>query len=213
MTIDVRIADAKRGFNATVVHPEAALKAGDVEEHALCVNISGISNSDTFSVPVSTGVGGTPYEVYFLNSGSSALNVNGSVTPVTFSVAPHPTRDFLISEISFVAYDGGIKSQNFLGTGSALTNGVLIEGKATNVNILGNVIKRTAQLVEFSTLHFWNIFSDASADTLKVSNNTPFVLKRQGFYGASGDDYLRIKIRDNITAVDYFVCYVRGVLR
>ena len=50
---------------------------------------------------------------YAADSTNIDMNVNGSTTPVTFEVLPHPTLDRVINSLVFEALDSGIKIDKF----------------------------------------------------------------------------------------------------
>jgi hypothetical protein len=57
-------------------------------------------------------------------SGSINLNVDGSVTPVIFRIAPAPGQILFLSRIIFFLEDAGSIDSGGFGNGAALTNGL-----------------------------------------------------------------------------------------
>jgi hypothetical protein len=66
---------------------------------------------------------GDGLDVFLTNSNSSAQNVDGSVTPVVFEVAPDPNWAYMITHVLFYFSGNGITTQNYCGR-VALPNGV-----------------------------------------------------------------------------------------
>jgi hypothetical protein len=139
-------------------------------------------------------------------SGSSDLRVNGSVTPVDFLIMPTTTQVF-IEHLIFNAQANGVQFGKFLGQNTALTNGVLVTIKSDNVVTNFPIIK--------STEDFKNKWAALSGDgaNFKVdlqagrdemlailSLPNPFLMRESGAFGAGNDDYIRIRIQDNLSA-------------
>lgn len=217
MSIDTRIVDANTGKATTVLHPAAALNApGAPEIHAACVNIAGMSFTDSFSIPVVAGVFGTPVNYNLTEQGGSSIemNVNGSSTPVVFEILPDSIQDFYVGSIYVYAQDGAIKMSNYLGSNGTLTNGLLIEVKSNNIMTTYNVIQSTAEFMAWSTEEKFLRLGDAGGDAIKAIRTDGFVLKKSGTYGsADKDDYIRVTVQDDLTTVSQHRGGVTGTLR
>jgi len=139
-----------------------------------------------------------------LNGASSDLRVNGAITPVEFNIIADLTRDKLVDFCIIYFLDGGIKTVNWLGENSPLTNGVLVSIQSDGQMFSFESFKRTIDLdVFFSTDNFNLVFSsggDYVSGRFKPA--TPFVLK------AGSSDYVRVTIRDNLNTITQgeFIC-------
>ena len=65
-----------------------------------------------------------PFRSYFESTGSNDMSVNGSSSPVEFSILASEEFDIYIKSISLVIGDGGSPALNKFGALSALSNGV-----------------------------------------------------------------------------------------
>lgn len=214
MSIDVRIASAIDGKTATVVHPDIQPEGKNEKVHALAVNISGMDLTDQWALPVVQGTFGTPYEAFLEDAGSHDMTVNGSVTPVVFSASANVDSDIVISEFFIYGRDGSIKFSNWLGTSSALTNGLLIEAKSNNIAFSFPVVFTTGDLMAFSSSNSFSFYADTSSDVLKAVREDTFTLKKSGTFGpVANDDFFRVTVRDNLTQPDETYAGIRGVLR
>ena len=73
--------------------------------------------------PIDEKVESLPFRTYFENNSSNDLRVNGSTTPVEFSIDADADYDYFIKAISVKLADAGATFNEF-GNLSALTNGV-----------------------------------------------------------------------------------------
>lgn len=142
----------------------------------------------------------------FLNNDSPDMLVNGSLsTPVEFTFPMVTSIDKFIREVRFFGAGNGIGFTKFLSKNSDLSNGIEVEIKTNNDIITLPLIKTTED--------FQNKFAFGSGDNFQLTlasgadvflavfiSDNPFPLKAIGTFGAGNDDYIKIKIRDNITA-------------
>lgn len=171
----------------------------------------------TGSVSVYAASLGSLYIVNALNAGSANLRVNGSVTPVVFTVPPDSTRSFFITELRFYGGGNGIKFEQFLAQNVVLTKGLLINIKENDVMTTMPLLKTTEDIK--------NKFSFGGADNFSIdiqSGGDQFVasfipqgaieLKPVGTFVT--DDYIKITVQDNLTSVaSEFEFIVIGYLR
>ena len=151
------------------------------------------------------------------NAGSSAMNVNGSVTPVTFSIPAQATQLF-IEDMIFDGQGNGIKFGNFLSQNTALTNGVLVTIKSDNIVTTFPLIKSTEAFKnKWAALSGdganFRIDVQAGKDEMLAILNfpNPFILRETGAFGAGNDDYVRVLIQDNLSSsVSRFNFRVKG---
>jgi len=142
---------------------------------------------------------------YAANGLNIDMAVNGSVTPVTFEILPHPTDDKVIGSMVFEAFDGGIKIDTFLGQNDGLLNGITIEVKSEDQVFQFRPIKNTQEfdsLFSFGSGRSYELIFASGNDSLvaRFGSATPFVLKPVGTYAT--DDYIRVTINDNITNIN-----------
>lgn len=141
-----------------------------------------------------------------LNGSSSNLAVNGSGSTVTFNVLAESgggAADIVIQELKFVAFDGDIDYEDFLGLNNPLTNGVLISITSEGSTFSFPAIKSTADFSAHFTYgpgaDFGVTFTSPSDFMVaKFSPSNPFILKKDT------TDKIQILIRDNLTTVNYF---------
>lgn len=131
------------------------------------------------------------------------LLVNGSVTPVEFTISADPTEVKFITKVAFGGRGNGIKFGQFLSkAGSGLTNGILVSYKSNDFMAQREPIKTTG---DFLDLHAedpdnFSIYVQAGGDKFiaVLEFPSPLELRPQGEFGT--DDYLTISIRDDITS-------------
>jgi hypothetical protein len=147
------------------------------------------------------------------NGSSSNMAVNGSVTPQVFLYNPPSNADVDVASLCLIA-----ETSNAIALGNkfidttigTLANGLLIEGKADNVEFLLQTCKRTRDLVEI-----------AAPGGLDIITGTPNLfhchlwlpsslrLVKQGIYPS--DDYLRVTVRDDLRAITFMELFFQGV--
>lgn len=144
-------------------------------------------------------------------SGSSSLLVNGSVTPVVFTVPAQSTQIF-IEDMFFHGQGNGIQFGKFLSQNQPLAagTGVLVSIKSDNI------ITTFPELT--STEDFKNKWAALSGDganfRIDVQSgrdeilailrfNNPFLLRETGAFGVGNDDYIRVTIRANLSSNIY----------
>lgn len=142
-------------------------------------------------------------------TGSENLLVNGSVTPQLFTIPAQAETDVFIQTMIFRAQGNGIKINQFFAKSGAggLTNGVVVTIKSDDVVTTFLPLRTTADFKNrwaalSGTLATWEQALEAGADEVTAILNfqNPFVIKAQGTHGAGNDDYIEVKIQDNITA-------------
>jgi hypothetical protein len=153
------------------------------------------------SVPESLG------NMFFLKASSGAvtnMNVNGSVTNVNFRVSADATNDLVVDELRFGGWDVGIDLDGFMASAAALTNGILITIKSEDVTFTFIPIKRTVHFNDNFAFgpggNFFIFFDSPDYLTAAFGPRSPFIIKKAGTYGTN--DYIEVRIRDNLTSVD-----------
>lgn len=140
------------------------------------------------------------------NGASSDLRVNGSVTPVVFSI-PAQTTQIFVEAMWFHGQGNGIQFGRFLSQNSPITNGVNVTIKSDNIITVFENLKTTEDFknkwAAYSTdLSGWDLSPQAGRDELCAMFRfpNPFILKETGAFGAGNDDYIKVTINDNLTA-------------
>lgn len=139
------------------------------------------------------------------NGGSEAMTVNGSVTPVDFTIPASAVTDLFIEDLIFDGQANGIKFGQFLAQNSSLTNGVEVTIKSDDVTTVFPIIKSTEDFKNkwaalSGTGDTFRIDVQAGRDEMLaiIAFNNPFLLRVAGSF--STDDFIRVRIRDNLTA-------------
>jgi hypothetical protein len=139
-----------------------------------------------------------------LNAGSADMRVNGSVTPKLFTIGAGATQLF-IEHMYFYAQGNGIQFGRFISQNSPITNGIEVTIKSDNIITTFPLLR--------STEDFKNEWAALSGDganfridvqsgkdellaILRLPN--PFLIRETGAFGAGNDDYIQVKIQDNL---------------
>lgn len=152
----------------------------------------------TFSAPVAIS------DYFFQkaeNGGSSSLTVNGSTTPVTFTINADSSEDIFLQELRFTGDDGGIQIDNFMGLNSPLSNGINVVVTSSGNTFEFFPIKATS---DFQAHFSWgngkdfNSYAGSGNDfvTASFSPLNPIRLV------AGTADKAEVTINDNLTQVD-----------
>lgn len=138
------------------------------------------------------------------NGGSSDLTVDGSVTPVEFTIPADATEDKVVSALAFRAVASGITIDKFLSLNNPLTNGILIEVKSDDTIFQFEPIL-TTQDFDFEFAYgpgrSFDIIFASGNDSLvaRFGPQNPFTIRSQGTFAS--DDYIKVIIRDNLSAI------------
>ena len=147
----------------------------------------------------------------FENAGSTDFNVNGSGTPVEFTI-PLSNDDRAINSISLYGRDAGIKFGQFLAINQPLTNGVLIEIKSEDSVYQSSPIIITDDFrnkFAISPSDFAiDVFSNEDVFSVAFISPAPFIIRNQNTF--TTPDYVKVIIRDNLNNINYFSGSVFG---
>jgi hypothetical protein len=137
-------------------------------------------------------------KVYLLNGASEAMNVNGSVTPVTFAFAPPANEIWALEGLMLLITDNANFGAGQLGA-VAVTNGLVFEIQTKGVaqqlfNLLTNEELYTLMDTNFSQTQT-GLFGSNRLHSSKVHFDHRITLN-----GALGD-YIRVRVRDNLTGL------------
>ncbi len=132
----------------------------------------------------------------------SDLRVDGSVTPVDYTIDASATKERFFTALRFEALGNGIQFTKFLSQNSALTNGVLVTIRSNNSEVTFPAIQSTEDFASFfsrgpSDFDFFDVSgTDYFRSTLTFA--APFQLFKQGTFAA--DDFIKITIQDDLTS-------------
>lgn len=187
------------GFNTIVRRNKTTSLRRDSEDPR--IGILGISGS----VEVTPGALGDLFIKNALNGGSSSLLVNGSGTPVDFTINAATDEDIFIQEMRFYGGGNGIKFGQFLSKNTKLTNGIEVTIQSDNESITLPLIKSTEDFKNkfafgSAAAGQFSVDVQAGADQFLASFSfaTPFPLRAVGSF--TTDDFIRVRIRDDLTS-------------
>jgi hypothetical protein len=154
---------------------------------------------------------------YLVNGISPDMNVNGSVTNVTFNIVSIPGFTQWINGIRIFLEDASleINTADFrrfgtaTGGGTPLTNGILIQTvqSGETVDISNEPIRFLGDFLKYAD-SFTNLINSVSSTEdyihFDINFDKPVVLT------SGGSDSLKITIRDNLTSINTFRCIARG---
>ena len=145
------------------------------------------------------------FEQFKDGNGLEEMNINGSITPVDFTIGADATKDKYITHIDLytvVNEDVALSVNKFLNI-NVLTNGIALNFKTSdNVHIPMPNIKRTEHLLSHfahGNEYIWE--EEANFTFIKVSmdlSSHPIVIKSQA-EGYVTDDYLKATIQDDLS--------------
>ena len=149
-------------------------------------------------------------------TGSAAQNVDGSVTPVEFSISASPEKTkwvvgfrLIIEGASLTFASNDFRRYGAAATAPGLTNGVLIqtEQQGAVVNISAEPINILGDYLDYAQ-GFTNFTNAISAGVDYV--NLDFQLSRPVVLPPGSIDAVKIIIQDDLTAIDKQVAVARG---
>lgn len=144
------------------------------------------------------------FYVKFKKNGSSMLNVNGSVTPVEFTLEDLLVDNFLLTRVDYLIAQDAIVDVKKFGNINALTNGLLFEIDGQQV------FKNNADIMLFA--------SDSTLDSVKITGTTASIINGNwsplAVYGHAiicKKSDLKIIIRDDLTLIPHIEFGVSGI--
>jgi len=145
------------------------------------------------------------YVAESMNAGSPNMTVNGSVTPVNFTVPASSTTDVFIEHLIFDAQGSNIQFGKFISQNTAITNGLQITIKSDDVTTTLPLLKATEDFKnKFAALsgsgdNFQIDKQSGSDEILAIfSFPNPFVLRVQGSF--TTNDYIEVRVQDNLSS-------------
>lgn len=149
---------------------------------------------------------------YVKNAGSSAMNVNGSVTAQNFDYSPASSTTVYVDAIGLVISDPGTPDFVDFGSITALTNGLQLKVRTNGTEYTFCNLQNNTDI----SLHFGGSYAYVPGlGQLGWLNETDFFLGFMTFRNAltlknSTSDYIRFTVRDNLTAVDRLQALVKA---
>lgn len=146
-------------------------------------------------------------------SGSNNLNVNGSVTPVTYSLDIAGLEGVACLKVNgYLEIGGNIKSYADFMSIPALTNGLVFEVQSQGVTYTSAAIRNNRDIVRFFNRDF--AYKKRNTDS-SFGNNNAFIGTRQIqpssiVLSNRTNDFFRITVRDDLSALTYFSIEVEG---
>jgi len=141
------------------------------------------------------------------NAGSRDMNVNGSVTPVSFTAGPGSGKRWYIARLLVTLEDSSINHTKFGGQ-AALTNGIdfKVTESGTERDVIPHRIKKNGQWRHFS---YDSAIESASTDIMTIrwtfaNGLTAFKLNN------ADSDNLKIIVNDDLTSISTFVAVIQG---
>jgi hypothetical protein len=189
-------ADVFEPHNTLVSRTKETSLAQDPDNpHTL--GILGISGS----VQVSAGAIADIFQQNALNGGSADLRVDGSVTPVDFTIDCDTEDDIFIEELRFHANCNGLKRSTFLCLNQALSNGVYLEIRSDEQTTAWPAFRSTSDFADLfarGTGQNWIYEDVAGTDGIRatLTLNNPFPIRVCGTY--TTDDYVLVRVQDDI---------------
>lgn len=188
------------GYDTVNNHNKEVSLARDPDNPNL--GILGISGT----VTTTPGEISKQYIEIFENGGGTSMRVNGSVTPIEFTIPVAIDEDIFVESIRIYGGGNGIKFNQFLSKsgGGGLANGMTIEIKSDDemTNLLP--MKTTEDFK--NKFAFPSVGSDFRIDiqsgldqfAAEWRPDVPFPLRKQGEFAT--DDYVKVIINDNLTS-------------
>ena len=136
------------------------------------------------------------------NGGSADATVDGSTTPVIFSLGPPAGQKWYVLEFGVVIQDGGNNNPDRYGALSELTNGTTFNQYVNSVTYLFKNLKNNLDIVGSFGDHGFRGTSNAFLNsnnfyTGKVELRQPVTLD-----GDLGDE-IRVVVNDNLTGLEF----------
>lgn len=205
MSIKVGIRDSGTDLEAKVHY------SGENKEPSLWTHISGVGQKTTLPTFLAPLSGAELFDTFLLNAESEQMAVNGSVTPVNFRIEADATKDIVVTSLIFSGQDGSVKYSNWFSSNSPLTTGVILSFKSDDITTTFPAMKTTTRLIAFSSGSVES--ASITGESIVVSFrkfDPPIIIRASGSHVSGQNDYIQVKISDNLTFMEDFTCTVRG---
>lgn len=141
---------------------------------------------------------------WLLNGSSSAMNVDGSSSNVSFTFTPSSGEAWYLTDLFFLIFDPSSMNVNEFGSANALTNGIDLLIKSSGTEYLYSNLKNNTDInLAFNT-----------TTTIDSGASTGFYNDGEWYSGSkrfdvpirlanSTGDYINFKVKDNLTSIEY----------
>lgn len=156
-------------------------------------------------------------QFFTTSGGSKEMDVDGSVTPVDFSIASVAAKTLWVERVRFIlngnSFELDTNDAKRFGAatagGGSLTNGIrfFIEQEGVTTEIFAEPVKQTIDFLNYSD-GFTNLKNSISAQSDFLSFN--FDLEKPVVLPPGSLAKLTVRVADNLTAIDLFRCIARG---
>jgi hypothetical protein len=195
----------------TGVVPDSVINAG----YSQAQNDADKSDFETnFKPYANRPIGAVPSKIIansIKSGGSANLAVDGSVTPVVFEYNPPADYDIEVTALSLLFEDTtafAFGSKFIINTLSTLTNGLLLEVRASDAAVTWQNMKRTRDIIEICD-DFDIITGTPGFMRAKIHLPKSLILSRSGTYAS--EEYLRVTVRDDLSSLDFAEAHFQGV--
>ena len=144
----------------------------------------------------------------FENGGSADMNVNGSVTPVVFSVSPPAGEVWRIASWSLYVQDGGTFDAEKWGNGITMTNGLvpMVNYGGTSYDLLDFPLINSGDLSSVSD--GINHYAFGAGDEI-ITAEWSFVANGQ-YLRLTENDAIQIVVNDDLTGLTKQYSLIKG---
>ncbi len=171
--------------------------------------------------PLRNGFGAV--KLFTKAGGSPEMNVNGSVTPQTFSVVPDVGTRYTVTGIgislvsSMPINTNQIPDNQIPGVG-ALTNGILSTTQVNNVFTFSGLFKTHAELLSYPTAtfhgpYFYNVTGPGAHTRVHLKYDVSFDVYRGSplILDSRTNDQLSFIVQDDLTSLFFFRILTNGI--
>lgn len=168
-------------------------------------------------MPMRTIVDHTPYKLWGqpLKNGSSAdMAVNGSSTPVEFSIVNTGDDDYELISMCLIAEFLGelaIGPKFLMGSINTLTNGLLIQAKLNDEVFTYGNFKSTHDILEVSQPQGGLNIIAGTNTLIQIFFLVPEHTQARAHGTFATDDYVKATVRDDLRNIWFMECYLQGV--
>ena len=144
---------------------------------------------------------------FLVNGTSRKMNIDGSITPVEFSIEPPSGKIWYLHSITVVIEDIGMNFNKYGGI-SELTNGVkfLIKQNGGIETEIANIVRNGDYYTFVNELIFDSSTSDILVGKVLIKQNTGTTMKLIG----SNSEYIKAVVNDNLTGLNVHYVLIRG---
>ena len=147
--------------------------------------------------PKDENVTATPFRSYFLNAGSNDMRVDGSTTPVKFSVTADALKDTYVKSVFVSIVDAGATLAEF-GNLSALTNGLDFTWESADLGTV-TIADQIKTNYDFTRLSIVPAANAIASNVVGTAEGVAIVIDLEIFFGMQYGFRLRAGTTDKIS--------------